>query len=101
MRGRKDGSGEPLNKLVSVDTHSKKSTQVHTVETMTKGNNSMSAGKSNTKLKDHKTTQQQNYISNLEPSSSVTNRYVIREKRWVFEIKEHLAVNTSTLHQGL
>ena len=35
MRGRKDGSGEPLNKLVSVDTHSKKSTQVHTVETNT------------------------------------------------------------------
>ena len=34
MRGRKDGNGEPLNELVSVDTHSKKSTQVHTVETM-------------------------------------------------------------------
>ena len=56
MRGRKDGNGEPLNKLVSVDTHAKKSTHVHTVETMTKGNNSMTAGKSNTKLNDHKTT---------------------------------------------
>ena len=32
MRGRKDGSGEPLNNLVSVDTHSIKSTQVHSVK---------------------------------------------------------------------
>ena len=101
MRGRKDGNGEPLNKLVSVDTHAKKSTHVHTVETMTKGTNSMTAGKSNTKLNDHKTTQQQNCISNVEPSSSVTNSNVIREKRWVFEIKEQLAVSTNTLPQGL
>ena len=74
---------------------------MHTVESMTKRNNSMLAGKSNAKLKDCKATQHQSYITNLQPTSSVTNSNVIREKRWVFEIKEQLAVNTNTLPQGL
>ena len=88
MRGRKNGSGELLNKLLSANTYLKKLTQVHTVEIMTKRNDSTLAGKSNAKLKDCKATQHQSYITNLQPTSSVTNNNVIREKRWVFEIKK-------------
>ena len=69
---------------------------------LTKTNNSLIVRTSNTKLGSHTTIHHQSYIKNSGPPKSVTrNNNVIKKKRWVFEIKEHLAVNTSTLHQGL